>query len=403
MSKVILENSNLIGTVTMPPSKSAAHRALLCSFLAGGGRVDPIINSKDMKAMEQALSSLRKGEEIIDCIESGNTLRFVLPVAAALGRNVTFTGSGRLPERPIGDYLRLLPEHGVKCTSNGKLPVTIEGRLTGGRYEIAGNISSQYITGLLFALPLLEEDSEIVLTTKLESKPYVDLTIKVLSDFGIAVEERDNGYFIKGNQKYIKRDYIVESDWSQAAFFLAAGAIGGDVTLKGLHIDSAQGDKEIVDILCRFGADIEINENSIRSKKSALHGIEVDVTDIPDTVPAIAVTAAFAQGKTVITGAERLRYKESDRIESVVTNLKKMGVQVEETRDGMIITGSCVCGAEIDGYNDHRIVMAFSIAALFAQGETVITQAESVNKTYPAFFEDYNSLGGKANVIGDGK
>ena len=401
MSRVVLENSILNGTVTMPPSKSAAHRALACSFLAGGGSVEPIIDSKDMKAMQQAISALQNGEDTVDCIESGNTLRFMLPVAAALGKNVTFIGSGRLPERPIGDYLRLFPEHGVKCTSDGKLPVTIEGKLTGGRYEIAGNISSQYITGLLLALPILEEDSEIVLTTKLESKPYVDLTVKVLSDFGVAVEETEYGYFVKGNQKYIQRDYIVESDWSQAAFFLAAGAIGGDVTLKGLRADSAQGDKEIVDIIRRFGADIEINESGIRCRKSALHGTEIDVTDIPDTVPAIAVTAAFAEGKTVITGAERLRYKESDRIESVVTNLKKMGVQVEETRDGMIITGSAVHGALLDGYNDHRIVMAFSIAALFASGETEITQADSVNKTYPAFFEDYNRLGGKANVIGN--
>ena len=401
MSRVILENSNLCGTVTMPPSKSAAHRALACSFLAGGSSVEPIIASKDMRAMQQAISALQNGSDTVDCIESGNTLRFMLPVAAALGRNVTFIGSGRLPERPIGDYLRLFPEHGVKCVSDGKLPVTIEGKLTGGRYEIAGNISSQYITGLLLALPILDEDSEIVLTTKLESKPYVDLTIKVLSDFGVAVEETEYGYFVKGKQKYIQRDYVVESDWSQAAFFLAAGAIGGDVTLKGLRADSAQGDKEIVDIIRRFGADIEINENGIRCRKSALHGTEIDVTDIPDTVPAIAVTAAFAEGKTVITGAERLRYKESDRIESVVTNLKKMGVQVEETRDGMNITGSAVHGAQLDGYNDHRIVMAFSIAALFASDETEITQADSVNKTYPAFFEDYNKLGGKANVIGD--
>ena len=401
MSRVILENSILNGAVTMPPSKSAAHRALACSFLAGGGSVEPIIDSKDMRAMQQAISALQNGNATVDCIESGNTLRFMLPVAAALGKNVTFIGSGRLPERPIGDYLRLFPEHGVKCVSNGKLPVTIEGKLTGGRYEIAGNISSQYITGLLLALPILEEDSEIVLTTKLESKPYVDLTIKVLSDFGVSVEETECGYFIKGNQKYIKRDYIVEADWSQAAFFLAAGAIGGDVTLKGLRPDSAQGDKEIVDIIRRFGADIEISENEIRCRKAALCGINVDVTDIPDTVPAIAVTAAFAKGKTVITGAERLRLKESDRIESVVTNLKKMGVAVEETRDGMIITGSAVHGTKLDGYNDHRIIMAFSVAALFANGKTEISQADSVNKTYPAFFEDYNGLGGKANVIGD--
>ena len=403
MSRVILENSILNGTVTMPPSKSAAHRALACSFLAGGGSVEPIIDSKDMRAMQQAISALKNGESTVDCIESGNTLRFMLPVAAALGKNVTFIGSGRLPERPIGDYLRLFPEHGVKCLSNGKLPVTIEGKLTGGGYEIAGNISSQYITGLLLALPILEEDSEIVLTTKLESKPYVDLTVKVLSDFGVSVEETEYGYFVKGNQRYIKRDYTVESDWSQAAFFLAAGAIGGNITLKGLRTDSAQGDKEIVDIIKRFGADIEINENGVHCRKSSLHGTEIDVTDIPDTVPAIAVTAAFAEGKTVITGAERLRFKESDRIESVVSNLRKMGVEVEETRDGMIISGSDVHGARLNGYNDHRIVMAFSIAALFAKGNTQITQADSVNKTYPAFFEDYNTLGGKANVIGDGE
>ncbi|MGN0522221.1 MAG: 3-phosphoshikimate 1-carboxyvinyltransferase [Eubacterium sp.] len=399
MSIVKIQNSILEGVITLPPSKSAAHRALVCSFLAGGGEVFPIIDSNDMKAMRQAIASLQNNDDIVDCIESGNTLRFIIPVAAALGKQVTFVGSGRLPERPIGDYLRLLPEHGVKCTCSGKLPLSIEGRLTSGRYEIAGNISSQYITGLLLALPILDGDSEIVLTTKLESKPYVDMTVKVMKDFGVSVEERENGYYIKGNQKYIKRDYRVESDWSQAAFFLAAGAINGDVALKGLDLNSAQGDKEIVNVLKRFGADIDINDGFIRCKKSKLRGIEVDVTDIPDTVPSIAVTAAFANGKTVIKGAERLRYKESDRIESVVTNLKKMGVAVEETRDGMIITGSSVKGAELDGYNDHRIVMAFSIAALSANGETTITQAESINKTYPSFFDDYNKLGGKSDVI----
>ncbi|MDE7124058.1 MAG: 3-phosphoshikimate 1-carboxyvinyltransferase, partial [Eubacterium sp.] len=185
MDAVILKNSILNGNVVIPPSKSAAHRALVCSFLAGGGAVEPIISSKDMQAMRQALSALQNNEELVDCIESGNTLRFVIPVAAALGKKVTFTGSGRLPERPIGDYLRLLPEHGVKCTSNGKLPLSIEGKLTSGKYEIAGNISSQYITGLLLALPLLDGSSEIVLTTKLESKPYVDMTIKVMRDFGV--------------------------------------------------------------------------------------------------------------------------------------------------------------------------------------------------------------------------
>ncbi len=399
MKKVILKNSVLKGSLTLPPSKSAAHRALVCSFLAGSGTVSPIIDSKDMRAMLQAISALQSDASVVDCIESGNTLRFIIPVAAALGKKVTFTGSGRLPERPIGDYLRLLPEHGVKCVSDGGLPLSIEGKLTAGRYEIAGNISSQYITGLLLALPIVDGDSEIVLTTKLESKPYVDMTLKVMRDFGVTVEETDNGYFVKGKQKYQPRDYYVESDWSQAAFFLTAGAINSDIELKGLDLDSTQGDKEIVDILRRFGADIQADEKSVRCKKSPLKGIEVDVTDIPDTVPAIAVAASFADGTTVITGAKRLRYKESDRIESVASNLRLMGVDVAVNEDGMVITGSPVHGAQLNGYNDHRIVMAFSVAALCADGETRITEPDSVNKTYPSFFDDYNMLGGKADVI----
>jgi 3-phosphoshikimate 1-carboxyvinyltransferase len=399
MSIVRLKNSSLKGEIVVPPSKSAAHRALVCSFLAGGGNVSPIINSNDMRAMEQVITSLNNSDDVLDCIESGNTLRFMIPVAAALGREVTFVGEGRLPDRPIGDYLRLLPEHGVKCECQGKLPLKISGKLESGTYKLAGNISSQYITGLLLALPLLDGDSEIVLTTELQSKPYVDMTIKVMSDFGVEVSETENGYFVKGNQTYQKRDYIVESDWSQAAFFLVAGAINGDVVLKGLDMNSTQGDKEIVNILKRFGADIQIGDDFIRCKKSQLKGINIDATDIPDTVPSLAVCSAFAQGETVISGAQRLRFKESDRIESVVTNLKKMGVDVKETPDGMIIKGGNVHGGELDGYNDHRIPMSFSIAALCADGETTITDAQSINKTYPTFFEDYNSIGGKADVL----
>lgn len=400
MKKVSLKNSILNGSVVIPPSKSAAHRALLCSFLAGGGTVSPIINSKDMQAMQQAISALKNDEKIVDCIESGNTLRFVIPVAAALGKSVTFIGSGRLPERPLETFLELLPKHNIKCTSNGKLPLSIEGKLTAGKYEIAGNISSQYISGLLFALPLLDGDSEIVLTTKLESKPYIDLTIKVMRDFGVEVSETENGYFVKGNQQYLVRDYLVESDWSQAAFFLVGGAIGNEVALKGLDMHSVQGDKAIVELLKKFGADIEIKENEIISRRAELKGIKIDVSDIPDTVPALAVAAAYANGKTEIVGGERLRFKESDRIESVVSNLKRLGADVEETADGMIINGGKgLKGAELLGYNDHRIVMAFSMAALFADGETVITEANSIDKTYPSFFEDYNRLGGQANVF----
>ncbi len=404
MSKVKIKNAILNGSVVIPPSKSAAHRALLCSFLAGGGRVSPIISSKDMQAMQQAISALENDDKIVDCIESGNTLRFVIPVAAALGKSVTFVGSGRLPERPLETFLELLPKHNIKCASNGRLPLSIEGKLTAGKYEIAGNISSQYISGLLFALPILDGDSEIVLTTRLESKPYIDLTIKVMRDFGVEVQETESGYLVRGNQQYKTRDYIVESDWSQAAFFLVGGAVGKSVALKGLDMNSVQGDKAIVDILKKFGADIEIKENEIISRKAELKGIKIDVSDIPDTVPALAVAAAYANGRTEIVGGERLRFKESDRIESVVSNLKRLGADVTETSDGMIINGGKkLKGAELLGYNDHRIVMAFSIAALFAGGETIITEANSINKTYPSFFEDYNRIGGQANVFNNRK
>ncbi len=399
MSIVELKNSFLSGEVTIPPSKSVAHRAMICSFLAGGGKVTPLIESNDMKAMAQVIKSIENGEEVLDCIESGNTSKFIIPVAAALGKNVTITGSGRLPERPIGEYLKILPEHGVKCVSNGGLPLSISGKLTSGKFEMAGNVSSQYISGMLLALPLLEGDSEIILTTELQSRPYVNMTIKVMKEYGVIVEETKTGYFVKGNQTYQKRDYVVEGDWSQAAFFLAAGAINGDIILKGLDMDSAQGDKEIINILKRFGADIQIEENGIHVKKSNLKGIEINASNIPDTVPSLAVVASFAEGETIISGAERLRFKESDRIESVVSNLKKLGVKVQEKQDGMIINGKNVTGGKLDGYNDHRIVMAFSVAALGATGETSITEAESIRKTYPAFFEDYNKLGGKANVI----
>jgi len=399
MDIVKIKKSILKGEVTIPPSKSVAHRAILCSYLAGSGNVSPIINSNDMKAMEQVINAIKNNEEILDCIESGNTSKFIIPVVAALGKKATITGRGRLPERPIDEYLKVLPKHGVKCISEGGLPLSIEGKLTSGKYEVAGNISSQYISGLLMALPLLDGDSEIVLTTELQSKPYVDMTIKVMEDFGVTVKETENGYFVKGNQKYKKRDYIVEGDWSQAAFFLAAGVTNGDITLKGLDMNSSQGDKEIVNILKSFGADIEIGENYIRAKKSNLKGTNINVSNIPDTVPSLAVVAACSEGTTIISGAERLRYKESDRIESVVSNLRSLGIEVEEKQDGMIIKGGKLKGGNLEGYNDHRIVMAFSVAALNAENETTITEAQSINKTYPDFFKDYNLLGGKANVI----
>lgn len=402
MGFVQIENSALNGVLTLPPSKSAAHRAIICSFLAGGGTVEPIIPSKDMQAALGAAESLKNGDKIINCIESGNTLRFFIPVAAALGKAVTFTGEGRLPQRPLGEYIELLPKHGVQIESSGSLPLTISGKLQSGDFEIRGDISSQYITGLLLALPVLDGDSKIILTTPLKSKPYADMTVKILADYGVEIKETEYGYFVKGNQKYAVRDYNVEGDWSHAAFFMSAAAIGGRITLKGLDMDSAQGDKMVCDVMRMFGADVETGENGVTCSRGELHGVDINCDDIPDMVPAIAVTAAFADGRTVIRGAQRLRFKESDRIEAIVSNLKKMGVNVTETDDGMIIDPSSVSGASVKGYNDHRIVMAFSVAGLFAAGKTRIDDAESVNKTYPSFFDDFKKLGGKANVFSAG-
>ncbi len=400
MSTVKIKSSRPNGEIVAPPSKSAAHRALICSFLAEGGTVKPIIDSKDMQATVGVLKALKKNETTLNCMESGSTLRFMIPVAAALGKDVTFVGEGRLPQRPVGEYLKLLPEHNVTVKSEGGLPLSISGKLKNGSYEIAGDVSSQYVTGLLLALPVLEGDSAVLLKTPLQSKPYVDMTVKVMKDYGVEVTQTDFGYLIHGGQTFKKIDYTVEGDWSQAAFFLVAGAIGGDVTVSGLDMETAQGDKRILDVLRNFGALTEVKDGRVRCMKSALQGTVVDASDIPDLVPIIAVLASFSAGQTVIKGAERLRYKESDRIKSVVENMKLIGADVTETNDGMIINGGAALhGARLNGYNDHRIVMAFSVAALFLSGETVIDDAQSVNKSYPEFFEDYNRIGGKADVI----
>jgi len=403
MSTVRITPSALHGEVRVPASKSAAHRALIAAFLAGGGEVSLSATSEDIFATQKALTALQNGEAMIDCHESGSTLRFLIPLAAACGRTVTFTGKGKLPERPIDEYLKLLPQHGVQCAYSGRLPLTISGQLTPGRYEIAGDVSSQYLTGLLLALPVLSGDSELVLTTSLQSKPYVDMTLAVMRDFGVIAKETAQGYFVPGNQQYRQTAYTVEGDWSQAAFFLVGGALTGDVTVMGLNRSSAQGDKRIVEVLRAFGADITQTDTTVTVKKSPLHGITLNVSDIPDAVPAIAAAAACAEGVTVITGAERLKYKESDRLQAVAENLRKAGVNVLQTADGLQIEGGHPHGAALNGFNDHRIVMAMSVLALAADGETTITDAESVNKSYPDYFIDYNRAGGKADVIRDGK
>lgn len=420
MSKVRVLPSVFNGEVTLPPSKSDVHRAILCASLARGKSViSPVDMSQDILATIDCAKAL--GADItvdgstvyvdgtnlfgskaaeLNCRESGSTLRFFIPVAAAGGVAATFTGKGRLPQRPIGIYLDCLPKFGVKCTTEGGLPLDISGRLQSGCFEVPGNVSSQFITGLLLALPLTGKDCTIAVTSPLQSVGYINMTIRTMGVFGVKVEATENGYFIKGGQSYKPCRYTCEGDWSQAAFFMAAGALGGRLTLKGLRTDSIQGDMQCLEIFKEFGADITVTPNGITVTGGELKGISIDAAQIPDLVPILAVTAAFAKGSTNIYGAERLRIKESDRLNAISTCLNKVGARVTEKPDGLIIEGvKSAAGGSVEGYNDHRIVMSMAICAEKSTAPIEISDKESINKSYPSFFEDYKKVKGKVEEI----
>lgn len=420
MHKVKVSPRKLSGTVSVPPSKSAAHRAIICAALARGKSiVRPIELSNDISATIDCMR--RFGAEIsldgdtlsidgtnifsadtaeLDCGESGSTLRFLIPIAAAGGVSAEFVGHGKLPERPIGVYTDCLPPKGVQCITQGGLPLKISGRLQSGIYEVPGNISSQFITGLLLSLPLLDGDSEIRLTSPAQSVGYIDMTINIMKDFGVEVETTENGWKISGGQEYKSRSFTVEGDWSQAAFFMTAAALGEEIIIDNLTTASAQGDKECVNIYRRFGAEVEETDGKIIIRPNRLVGIEIDAENIPDTVPALAVAAALAEGRTVIKGAARLRIKECDRLAAMTNGLTRLGAKIQETADGLMIDGvKSLAGGEAEGYNDHRIVMSLAVAAVRSEGDITISDMESVNKSYPSFFEDYKKLGGSADVI----
>lgn len=416
MNTVTVCPSELKGKVTAPPSKSDAHRAILCAAMAGGvSTIHNIAFSNDVKVTIGCIEALGAKIEVngstlkIDgttvfskksanlfCGESGSTLRFVIPIAAVGGVDSVFTGEGRLPQRPIGVYLDCLPKHRIDVKTSGGLPLEIKGTLSGGIYEIPGNISSQFITGLLLSLPLAKSDSNIVLTSPLESEGYINMTIKAMESFGVHIERTDSGYFIKGNQKYVPCEYTVEGDWSQAAFFFAAGAISSKLEIYGLNPDSLQGDRECVKIFKAFGADINYCGKAYSVSPSHLKATVINAEQIPDLVPILAVTAALAEGKTIIKNAARLRLKESDRLKAVCNGIKALGGEASETPDGLIIVGkNQFNGGFAEGCNDHRIVMSLAIAALKSNGNITVTDRESINKSYPDFFEVYQSLGGK--------
>lgn len=394
--------SRLKGRLTVPSSKSISHRALICAALCDGTSViKNTLECDDTEATINALTALGatiavNGAEItvngiknapqnaeIDCNESGSTLRFIMPIAAAFGVNASFSGKGKLPSRPITEYFTELSKNGIIFTAK-EMPYKIEGRLTGGEYRIAGNVSSQFITGLLFALPLLNGDSKIILTSPLESKPYVDITIACLDSFGVAVEETEYGYFVKGNQCYHATDYSVEADYSNAAFFLVANALGSDVILENLNEKSVQGDAEIMNVV-----------NSYNGK-----AFDISASQIPDLVPVLTVLASLSVGTSTIFNAERLRIKECDRLAAITDVLSTLGAKIHEYNDKLVVEGvDMLQGGTCDSYNDHRIPMSIAVAATRATQPIIIKNAECVSKSYPQFWEDYKKMGGIVDVV----
>lgn len=408
------------GTVNVPPSKSDVHRAIICAAMANGvSRISPVALSNDIKATIGCIKALgadavlennvltvngtnmyKNKTALLDCGESGSTLRFFIPIAAVGNINATFVGKGKLPQRPIGIFTEALPKAGTVCKTEGGLPLEIKGQLKSGIFEIPGNVSSQFITGLLLALPILEGDSEIVLTSPLESVGYIAMTIRTMKQFGVNIQATEKGWHIKGGQSYKTCDYTTDGDWSQAAFFMVLGAVSGKVTVKGVAKDSTQGDKKCAEILARFGAKVTQLDNEVTVEKRELKAITIDASQIPDLVPVLSVCAAFAEGTTKIINAERLRIKECDRLKATAELLNNLGGKVKELSDGLEITGvSSLKGGNVNGYNDHRIVMSAAVCAARSDEDITATFAMSINKSYPDFYIDYNSIGGKANVL----
>ena len=396
---VRLKKSQINGQIDAICSKSYAHRICICDFLSGNDIRERFngFTSKDILATANCLNALKQGGNQLDCNESGSTLRFMIPLCASLGGEYKLFGSEKLLSRPNDELFKALEQNGVLLVQE-KNHIKISGNLQAGKFSIRGDISSQYISGLLMALSNMDGDSEIVLTTPISSKPYVDITIEVLNAYGVEVEERENGYFIKGNQTFSGNLYP-EGDWSNSSAFLVLGAINGDVTIKGLKLSSKQGDKSILDLLKSAGAIVEVVADRIRVKKSDLIGFTMDADNCPDLVPICAVLGAVASGKTIINNVERLRLKESDRILSTIEMLKAFNVKAECDGKTMIIYGGEVKGGKVNSFNDHRIVMASAVLSSVADGESEIVGAEAVQKSYPTFFEDYLKLGGKANEV----
>lgn len=421
------------GCIVIPPSKSVSHRMVMGAALAEGtSTVRNVQLSEDIRATCQAMEALgavitmeEEGPHRVtltitgasernavgktfDCNESGSTLRFLIPLLALKAQDTRVVGQGRLAERPMEPYFEMFNAQGISYVleAEGKtLPLRFSGQLYPGVFKVRGDISSQFITGLLYALPLLPGESTVEVTTPLESIPYVDITLEVLKRFGITIQHEDYQRFtISGNQHFRAGDFRVEGDYSQAAFWLVAGILGKGLTALDLPQDSCQGDRAILNIITQMGGQITRRDGSVIVTPGATRGATIDVAQCPDLVPVLAVLAALSEGETRIVGGERLRYKESDRLSAVREVLNTLGAQVTETPDGLIITGvEKLHGGQVDSFNDHRIAMATAVASVACDGDIILTRPDCVKKSYPEFWEVWNEKGGAASGIDLGK
>nr|MBO4517393.1 3-phosphoshikimate 1-carboxyvinyltransferase [Clostridia bacterium] len=409
--KVVLSPFKADGEISAPPSKSFAHRYIIAAFLAGKKcAIHNVGFSEDVISTVSAVRSLggiveKKGDTVIvsgkapvrqatvDCGESGSTMRFLMPVAAALGIEASFTGRGKLISRPVEDISAAIQGHGATVFGH-----TVRGKLVCGVYRISGNLSSQFASGLLFALSALSGDSEIIFTGDRVSKGYIDITVSVLREFGVKISETVAGYKIKGGFNPPEKAFV-EGDWSGAASPLAIGALCGRVAVKNLKYPSLQPDSAVLDILCRFGAKASAEKDKITVEKGTLCGIdEIYCENFPDIAQVICSVAAFSSGTTRLTGVNRLKIKESDRIAAIINTLKTCGVRAEYDGVSLTVYGGAPKGGDFDGGKDHRTVMSAAVIAAAADGISTITESEYCAKSYPSFFEDIKLLGGKADV-----
>lgn len=409
------QSHNPKGTIKSPPSKSMAHRSFLAAALTNGtSTISNLVYSQDMEATLGALPLLGAKVErlessvkitgnngifppvsqVVDCIESGSTLRFLIPLFTHASTPVTFTGRGRLMQRPQEVYANLFKEKDLSFSQSGQ-ELTIDGSFTGGNFTLDGSVSSQFITGLLFTLPLLKQDSTLHITEPFESRSYVELTRQVLHDFGVETTWQDeNTLQISGNQTFQAKDYEVEGDCSQAAFWAVLGALTGDISIDGIRPDTLQGDRVIFKILEQANAKFTYENGTYSYQKSDLIGTEIDLADCPDLGPILMILGLFSKGETTITNAGRLRVKESDRIAAMESEIKKLGGSISVKGDTITLTSSTLNPShDLISHNDHRIAMAMSVATVAAGMTTQLADAQAVEKSYPDFFDVLKTTG----------